>query len=257
MPARLPKSVAFRRILSVLLLFASITLVTAAAFRLQSYFFAQKVRSVLSRMGQIQLDKTSQTEVVALLPEFKPGTPSDFLIYGVPHIQCSANACYGMQVRNWPGGMIARLQEKLNYRFPRLFEAIYKLGHRYLAFAAFVEIRGGTVSRCLYVLGVQNGEFPANDVVSVAVFGGDRADFLSDFGSARGDEVTRGFRGRVPGNKPTTDISLVFTPDANVEDVRNAFDIHVECVWNTQGCWSIKQLLPLLWKQHMESEREK
>lgn len=208
-------------------------------------------------MGQIRLDQTSQAEVLALLPEFKPGTESNSFICREPDIRCHGSSGYGLRMQNWPGGIIASLQEKLDYRFPWLFEAIYLLGHRYLGFVAFVEIRGGTVSRCEYALEVQNGEFPANEFVIVEVFGGDFADFLSHFGSARGDEETSGFRGRVPSNKPTTVLSLAYTAHAKAEDVRNAFDVHLDCLWNTRGCSTTKQLLPALWKQRMEPGGQK
>ena len=257
MPISPAKSGIFRRILFVLLLVASIILITAATFRLQSYLFARKVQSVLSRMGQIQLDETTQAEVSALLPEFKPGIESNFLIYREPDIQCRADACYGLQIRNWPGGTIARFQAKLSYRFQWLFEGIYLLGHRYVVFAAYVEIQGGKVSRCEYGLDVQNGEFPANDFVVVQVLGVDRADFLSYFGFTRGDEATRGFRGRVPSNKPTTMLFVAFTPDAKAEDVRSTFAVHLECIWNAEGCSATKQLLPLLWEQKMGSGIQK
>jgi len=71
------------------------------------------------------------------------------------------------------------------------------------------------------------------------------------------DEVTGGFRIRVASNKQTTSMFVAFTPDAKPEDVKNAFDVHLDCVWNAQGCWATKQLLPALWKTKMEPKNRK
>jgi hypothetical protein len=257
MPNRPAKSVFFRRFLFVLLLLASIILITAASFRLQSYFFALKVQSVLSRMGQIKLDRTSQAEVLALMPELRPDTQPSFIGSGQPDIGCPGDACFALHTQNWPEGILAKLQVKLDYRSNWLFKAVYWLGHRFLLFAAYVEIRGGTVSRYEYSLGVENRDFPASEIVEVEVLGADREGFPGYFGFMRDYDEIGGFRIRVPSNRPTTSMCVGFTPDAKPEDVRNAFDVHLNCVWNAQGCSATKQLLPLLWEQKMEPRSQK
>jgi hypothetical protein len=255
MPISPAKSGIFRRILFVLLLVASIILITAATFRLQSYFFARKVQSVLSRMEQIQLDKTKQAEVLALIPELEPG--SRYVISDQSGSRCPGDACYVLRIQNWPGGIVARLQARLSYRFQWLFEAIYWLGHRYLLFAANVEIRAGRVSRYEYSLGVECVKYPASDAVEVEVLGADRASFPGYFGFMRDYDEIGDFRIRVPSNKPTTMLFVAFTPDAKAEDVRSTFAVHLECIWNAQGCSATKQLLPLLWEQKMASGSQK
>jgi len=250
MPISPAKSRIFRRILFVLLLVASIILITAATFRLQSYLFARKVQSVLSRMGQIRLDKTSHAEILVLIPELKPG--SRYLPSNQPDAGCLAEACYAIHIQNWPGGMIARMQAKLSYRFQWLFEAIYWLGHRYLLFTAYVEVRAGRVSRYEYSLGVECVNQPASDAVEVKVLGADRAGFPGYFGFMRDYDEIGDFGIRVPSNRPATSRYVAFTPDAQPEYARNAFDVHLDCLWNAQGCSATRQLLPLLWEQKME-----
>ena len=257
MPISPAKSRIFRRTLFVLVLVASFILITAATFRLQSYLFARKVHSVLNRMETIELDKTSQAEVVALLPEFKPGTQSDFLINAEPNARCPGEACYALHIENWTRGIIAWLQSKIGYRYHWLHEAVYWVGHRFLLFAAYVEIRGGRVSRYEYTLWVENQEFPASDIVVVHALGTDRASFPGYFGFMSDYDEIGDFRIRVARNKPTTSMYIAFTPGAKPEDVRNTYDVHLNCVWNAQGCSATKQLLALLWETKMEPKNQK
>ncbi len=257
MPNRLVKSDFFRRTPLALLLFASIIFITAASFRLQSYFFACKVNSVLSRMEKIQLDKTSKEEVLASLPELRPGIPWGFVLNRRPDESCAEDSCYGLRLQNWPDEMLGKLRKKLEYRHVWLFKTIYWLGHRWLTLGAFVQIRDGKVSRYEYALGVEDEEYPAGGIVGVQVLGADRAGFPGYFGSMSDYDEIGGFRIRIPNNMWTKTMYVAFTPEAQPEDVRNAFDVHLECAWNTEGCSADEQLLPLLWKQKIEPKRQK
>jgi len=257
MSARLPKSVILHRILYVLLLFASIIFITAVTFRLQSYFFARKVQSVLRRMEKIQLDKTSKEEVLVSLPELRPGIPWGFVINRRPDERCAEDSCYGLRLQNWPDEMLGKLREKMEYRHVWLFKTIYWLGHRWLTLGAFLQIRDGKVSRYEYALGVEDEEYPAGGIVGVQVLGTDRASFPGYFGSMSDYDEIGSFRIRIPNNEWTKIMCVAFTPGAQPEDVRNAFDVHLECVWNTVGCSADKQLLPLLWEQKIEPRRKK
>ena len=49
------------------------------------------------------------------------------------------------------------------------------------------------------------------------------------------DEIG-GSRTRTPSNRPTTILYVAFTPAAKPEDVKNALDVHLNCVWNAQEC---------------------
>lgn len=206
-------------------------------------------------MGQIRLDKTSHAEILVFIPELKPG--SRYLFSNQSDARCLAEACYAIHIQNWPGGIVARSQSKLSYCFQWMFEAIYWLGHRYLLFEAYVEIRAGRVSRYEYSLWVECVKHPACDVVEVEVLGTDRAGFPGYFGFMRDYDEIGNFRIRVPSNKATTIMYVAFTPEAPFADVRYAFDVHLNCVWNAQGCSATKQLLPLLWERKMESRNQR
>jgi hypothetical protein len=55
----------------------------------------------------------------------------------------------------------------------------------------------------------------------------------------------------------TTDLRVAFTPEAQAEDVRKAFDVHLECVWNLEGCSATSQTLPAVWEQLTNGEKQK
>jgi hypothetical protein len=207
-------------------------------------------------MQEIQLDKTNQAQALTLLPELRPGTLSHFVLSGQQNIRCPGDACYELHIQNWPGGILAKLQLRLSDQFLWLFKAFYWLGHRYVLFAAYVEIRGGTVSRYEYSLGIENGEFPARDVVEVQVLGTNRTSFPGFFGFMSDYDEIGAFRIKMPSNRQTTIMYVAFTPDARQEDAKSAFDVHLECVWNTQGCSATKQLLPLLWARKLGPMRQ-
>lgn len=237
-----------RRIRFVLLLLSSFLFTAAVSFRLQSYFFARRVHAILNQMEKIQLDKTNEQEVHSLLPELKPGIPWSFRHSGQTDENCPGDACYVLRLKNWPDEQLAKLREKLEYRDVWIFKAVYWLGHRYLSFAAYVEIRKGVVSRCEYALSVEDSEYPANEIVGVEVLGANRAGFPGYFGFMRDYDEIGGFRIRVPSNKNTTIMYVAFTPDARSQDVESAFDVHLECAWNINGCSATSQILPSLWK---------
>lgn len=208
-------------------------------------------------MEEIQLNKTNQADVLTLMPELSPGTQSSFVVSGRANIRCPGDACYTLHLQNWPDGILAKLQAKPSDRFLWLFKLFYWLGHHYLLFAAYVEIRGGTVAHYEYSLRVESKEFPADGIVAVQVLGADRAGFPEYFGIMRDYGEIGAFKIIAPSNRQTTSMYVAFTPDARPEDVKNAFDVHLDCVWNTQGCSATKQLLPRLWEKKADPKNQK
>ena len=251
----LTKTNLFRRIRFVFLLAASILFITAASFRLQSYFFARKVQFVLTQMKRIQLDKTTEEEVHALLPELKPGMSWSIAADPSPDEKCPGDACYMLDYRNWPSGILAKWRGKLDNRYDWLFKTVFWLGHRFWGFRANVEIRGDRVSRYGYFLIVEDGKFPGNEAVIVHVQGFNRKGFPGYFGFMRDYDEVGALRIKVPSNRQTTAIYVAFTPDPKPEDPRSAFDIHLECLWNLRACSATKQLLPTLWEQKLDQDR--
>ena len=207
-------------------------------------------------MGKIQLNTTNEQEVLALLPELKPGILWNFAVNGHTDERCPGDACYVLHLKNWPDELLARLREKFEYRHVWIFEAVYWLGHRYLSLGAYVEIRKGVVSRYEYALAVDDAEYPANEIVGVHVLGANRAGFPDHFGFIDDYDRIGGFRIRVPDNKSKRIMYVAFTPDAKSQDLKNAFEVHLECAWNIQGCSETSQILPLLWKPQIAPQMQ-
>ncbi len=251
------RAVFFRRFGFVLLLLFSVFFVTVATFHIQSYLFARKVHSVLSRMERIQLDKTSEEEVHALLPAMQPGILWSLATNGPADKKCPGDACYFLLIQNVPNGTLFKLREKLNYGHDWIFKTAYWLGYRFRVFGVYVELRGRKVSRYEYVLAVPDEEYPLGGLVDVQVLGANRVSFPAGFPMVQNYEEIGDFRIRIPNNRWTKTMFVAFTPEAQPEEVKNTFDVHLDCLWRAEGCTTDKQLLPLLWEQKIGAGGQK
>lgn len=231
-----------------ILLGFAILLATVAGFHLQSLLFESKVKSVLLRLQIIQLNKTTKEEALELLPELKPGILWSFAIDGQLNDRCPGDACYVFRRQNWPNGLLAKLRQKLNYKQDWIFTSAYGFGHRFSGFGAYVEIRGGLVSRYEYSVFVEDVEYPAAEEISLDVLGADRASFPLGYATVTDYDQIRGLKLEVPNNKPQTTLYVAFTPEATPQRVKAAFDLRLNCVWNLEGCSTTKQLLPNIWQ---------
>ena len=128
------------------LVVASILLLTMALWRIQSYFFARRVQSVLAQMAKLKVQKTSNKEILTLLPELRPGTLTSLVINDDTEVKCPGDACYRFLIRNWPNGLLAKFQQKMGYKYDWLFHGAYLLGYRFCGFEAYVETRGGRLA---------------------------------------------------------------------------------------------------------------
>jgi hypothetical protein len=214
------------------------------AFHSQAFFFDREVRSVLARLEQFQLEKTSEDTVLKALPQLEPDAP--FALYAPKPAQykCPADACYMLHLGNVPNGGLVKLKYRLGPRFDWIFRLIYRLGHRFLAFDSWVQIRGGTIANFGYSILVESANRPGDELVSIAVSGTNRASFSRGSGfNLTYDEINR-FRVRVASNAPTTSLFVAFTPEARAEDIRKAFAANLKCAWNFDGCSAASQILP-------------
>jgi hypothetical protein len=249
MRSRVARSLAQRFVRIALLAPFLLLIGTMIGLRVQSLLFEKKVHSVLSRLEQFQLEKTPEEAVLRSLPQLKSGILWSFLVNGRSNDSCPGDACYVLYIQNVPNGILFRLREKLNYQHDWIFKAAYLMGHRFWTFAAYVEIRGKRASRYEYALSVEDAKSPANGLVGVQVLGANRASFPAGYGFIEGYDEIRGFKVTRPSNRQTTDMRVAFTPEAEPGDVRNAFDLHLDCVWNFEGCSATSQLLPSVWER--------
>ena len=232
-----------------LLLGFAIFLATVVGFHLQSLLFESKVKSVLRRLQTIQLNRTTKEEALAVLPELKPGILWNFEVEGRPDDRCPGDACYVFRRRNWPDGLLAKLRQRLNYKQNWIFTSAYGFGHRFSGFGAYVEIRGGLVSRYEYSVFVEDVKYPAVEDVSLDVLGADRASFPLGYATVTDYDKIRGLKLEAPNNKPQTILYVAFTPEAPPQIIKAAFDLRLNCMWNLEGCSTTKQLLPNIWQE--------
>ena len=120
-------------------------------------------------------------------------------------------------------------------------------------FGAYVEIRAGRVSRYEYSLMVENNDFTGPPLM-LNVLGSNRAAYPGEFGYMRTYDDIAVFGTRMPSNRQKTHLFVAFTPVANPEDIRNSFDVRLQCVWGAHSCSATKQLLPILWQQKIEPD---
>lgn len=252
MPNRSATSAVLRIVKYGLLIVVCVLFVTAAAFRIQSYLFARKVHSVLEQMAKLQLQKTSKEEILTLLPELEPGTLTGLVIVDYSEAKCPGDGCYRFVIRNWPNGLLGKLQQKMGYNYDWLYYGAYLLGHRFRGFEGYVETREGRISRYEYLLFIEYREFAAIEAVEVHVMGSDRESFPGHFGFIQSYDEIENFKIKIPSNKRKEVIYVAFTPEAQPGDVKSAFDVHLECAWHTLGCSMTKQVLPILWKEKIE-----
>jgi len=217
-------------------------------FRVQAFLFESKVHSVVSRLERLQLDQSSEREVLRSLPELKPGIVWNFYVNGRPDETCHGDSCYVLRDGNVWNGLVFRLRERMNYQRDWIFWSLYWLGHRYQSFASYVEIRNGKVSRYEYALAVSDQEYPLGGLVGVHVLGADRASFPAGYGFFDDYSEIAGFRTRQPSNMIGKVLYVAFTPSAQATQIHAAFDVHLDCLWSSRGCSATKQILPGLWK---------
>lgn len=214
------------------------------AFHGQDFFYDHEVRSVLARLGQFQLEKTSEETVLKTVPQMELGNP--FVVYAPNPTQyaCPADACYMLHFGNVPNGWLLRLRYRFGPQFDWFYRLVYRLGHRFFAFDSWVQIRGGTIAKFGYSILVEGANRPGDELVSIDVSGTNRASFSRGSGfNLTYDEINR-FRVRVASNAPTTSLFVAFTPEARAEETRKAFAVNLKCAWNFDGCSAASQILP-------------
>jgi hypothetical protein len=143
------------------------------------------------------------------------------------------------------------------------FKVAYAIGCRHLSFSAYVTVLNGTVSSTGYDLepDVLVGYPPSYLVVARSVHG-----FYRDRGSRpvtvhSTDDERPEFRfGAVAGqfsmlDGPDSAIGVAYTADAPRDQMDHAFQVDLHCFWGLRGCGSVRQVVPLLWKDRQAIER--
>jgi hypothetical protein len=221
-----------RRILSSIV---AAMLVITIALRVYAALWEQQVNGILSRMSQLQLDQTTEAELLAQLPELRADKPSG---------ESTAHEdCYTINLSNWPDGMLTRLFDRVQSK------SAYKLGHwlglRFWSFSADIRLRQKKVHSLAYNLMVDDGTYDYPGLVNVwvrSVRGYGSRNVSSTNDQSPEYRVTNYFKW------PRLTLLVEFTPQAPNELTHHAFDIRLNCIWSIFGCQTARDLLPISWQ---------
>lgn len=238
----------------------------STSIRIRSYLVTRRIQAVLTGLGQLRVDTTKEEALLRTVPylvrepfERREGTHV-LRFYGAEF----SNLDDYYHWRPWVPKFVldlcpARIGEggttdKWNAMDGSL-KAAYFLGWRYLSFSAFVTVLDGRVSKISY--GIEPDVFmgwPKGYLVTAhSTHGFSMARHVPLPVSSLGDESPYYRFGGVAGefswiHGEDASIGVAYTPDAPREKVSHVFQVDLSCFWSFRGCNSVRQVVPLLWK---------
>ncbi|MGA3259573.1 MAG: hypothetical protein ABSE35_11900 [Bryobacteraceae bacterium] len=238
--------------------------------RIRSYLLTRRIQAVLAGLQQLKVDATKEEDLSRTVPylvrepfERREGT---HLIRFYGAVLSNGDDHYHWQrwvpkfvlelwpSKRWEGGA----QDKWSAMDVSL-KAAYILGWRYLSFSAFVTVLDGRVSKISY--GIEPDVFmgwPKSYLVTANSTHGFRmAHHLLVPVSSADDESPFYRFGAIAGqfswfHGEDAAIGVVYTPDAPREKVSHVYQVDLSCFWSLRGCNSVRQVVPLLWKDRQE-----
>jgi hypothetical protein len=260
-------SIVARRILLVLGL---LVVLLSVGLRARTYLLTRKIHAVLAGLERVQIDKTSEAELLKTVPGVVLGwtRKSGERFYLAKIMSAEDRYYYGWT--RWVPGFLLNLGRgedgpSTTTKWNALgvpYKMAYVLGWRYLSFGASIEVLNGTVSRIYYELepDVFFG-FPASHFVVVRSTHAFWADRWRPIPVRGADDENPAFRfGVVAGqfswlSGRDSSIGVAYTPDAPHDLVSHVFQVDLTCFWGLRGCDSVQQVVPLLWNDRMAIER--
>lgn len=238
--------------------------VFSGGVRVRSYLLTRRIQVVLSGLDQLRVDATSEEQLLRTVP-YLVRDPRDKLLGAHVHrgyrvsLSNEDDMWLAYRLRGffrslWP------LHQDLPGEIPNdkwaaldlPFKVVYVLGLRHLSFAAAVTVLDGTVSSTQY--NIEPDVF-LGWPVSYLVYARSAHGFWRDRGLpvpvySNDDESPEYRFGYVAGapSRVDTYISVTYTPDASRKNVSHAFQVDLSCFWSLRGCDSVRQVVPLLWK---------
>jgi hypothetical protein len=228
---------------------------------------------VLTGLGQVRVDQTTEEQLMKAVPYLVPNDPqSPALPVGHRSFRVdisNADYYYGwarlipaVVLSLWPvHDSNFPVKNKWNVlTFP--FKVAYAIGWRHLSFSAYVTVLKGTVWSTGYNLepDVLIG-YPLSYFVAVHSVHG----LYRDRGSRpvpvhSTDDERPEFRFGAVADRfsmlggPDSAIGVAYTTDAPRDLIDHAFQVDLHCSWGLRGCDSVRQVVPLLWKDRQTIE---
>ncbi len=262
-----------RRARQVYIVLLLLPVALSVGVRLRTFFITLKIQAVLAGLEQVRVDQTTEEQLLRAVPYLVPNDPQlPALPVGPRSYRVDiSNADYYYGWARWIPAFVLSLwpvhdsdipvKDKWNLlTFP--LKIAYAIGWRHLSFSAYVTVLRGTVSSTGYNLepDVLIG-YPLSYFVVVRSVHG----FYRDRGSRpvpvhSTDDDRPAFRfGTVAGQFSLLDgvdsaIGVAYTTDAPRDLIDHAFQVDLHCFWGLRGCDSVRQVVPLLWKDRQTIE---
>ena len=230
-------------------LYLAIFLVTVTlALRVVAGIFEYRVLAIVNGLAQVRLDQTTKAEFLKTVPRMG----------GFSWTKCSAEECYSKEVNVWPLNSVYYFLAPKMLETPYLRELAFWIGLRFARFSAYVEFKDGKVHCLDYTLGVANAGrlIPEMPFLIIQSARSNKNSFMPEIDDESPEYRVTESRNSSSGMS-AIGLNVVYTPGAPATLVRNAFDLHLNCVWQLRGCTSTRQFLPSTWqyKTAMESAR--
>jgi hypothetical protein len=255
-----------RRIYIALIL---VLVVFSGGVRVRSYLLTRRFQAVLSGLEKLKVDATSEEQLLKTVP-YLVRDPRDSRLGTHVHRYYRVNLSNAddMQCLNRVSTVMHSLlpvHQDIPGEIPRNkwgfldlpSKAAYVLGLRHLSFDASVSLLDGTVSSIWYDI---EPDVFLGWPVSYLVMARSAHGFWRDRGLpvpvySNDDESPEYRFGYVAGESSRADnyIRVTYTPDASRKEVSHAFQVDLSCFWSLRGCDSVRQVVPLLWKDREET----
>jgi hypothetical protein len=262
-----------RRARQVYLSLLLLAFVFSIGLRARTFLLTRKIQAVLSGLEQVRVDQTTEEQLLRTIPYLVlnnpqlPALPGGRRYYRVD----IANSDFYYGWSRWVPDSLLSLWPVRDSRFPVKnkwdflplpFKAAYVLGWRHLSFSAYVTVLNGTVSSTGYDLepDVLIGYPLSYFVVARSVHGFSFSHGGRPVPVHTADDEKPEFRfGAVAGefsllSGADSAIAVAYTADAPHELIDHAFQVDLDCFWGFRGCGSVRQVVPLLWKDRKEIE---
>jgi hypothetical protein len=238
--------------------------------RVRSYLLTRKIQAVLAGLQQLQVDATKEEDLQRTVPylvrqpyERRDGT---HLIRFYQAVLTNERDYY--QWQQWVPEFVHELWPSKIWEggAPDKWSAMdgslkvaYILGWRYLSFSTGVTVVDGTVSRISY--GLEPDVFvgwPRGYLVTAVSTHGFRMGRHLPLHLSSADDESPYFRFGAMADEfswfagDDTKIGVAYTPDAPREKVSHIYQVDLSCFWSLRGCNSVRQVVPLLWKDKQE-----
>jgi hypothetical protein len=249
---------------------ALLVVLLSMGLRFRTYLITRKIHEVLAGLERVEVDKTTETDVLKAVPYLVFGWSGKGgeRIYRVEIMSAADRYYYGWTRwvpefllnlgRKEFGGNIDNKSDELGF----LANTAYLLGWRYLSFEASIVLMNGTVSSisCGLAPDVFLG-WPASNFVVVRSTHAFWAERRRPIPVRSGEDENPYFRfGIVSGqfswlSGRDSSIGVAYTPDAPHDLVSHVFQVDLTCFWGLRGCDSVQQVVPLLWTDRTAIEQ--